>query len=58
MTRLRDPEKCPKCGDKGRVVESKIRRQGYRRRVHRCGTCKVSWRSYQTVINPRYISAA
>lgn len=56
MTKLRDPENCPKCGKKARVVESKKRRSGYRRRLHRCGECRVSWPSFQTTIDPRRIS--
>jgi hypothetical protein len=58
VTRLHDPERCPRCQQKGRVIESKVRRRGYRRRVHRCAACKVRWRSYQTVIDPRRLFAA
>jgi hypothetical protein len=57
MTKLRDPEICPSCQKKGCVIESK-KRVGYRRRVHRCGRCKVQWESFQSTINPRRVRAA
>lgn len=57
MTKLRDPEICPTCHRKGRVIDSR-RRVGYRRRVHRCGSCKVTWESFQSTINPRRVHAA
>lgn len=50
----RDPECCAKCGKKARVIESK-KRIGYRRRVHRCAECKVTWNTYQSTINPRLV---
>jgi transcriptional regulator NrdR family protein len=57
MTTLRDYELCPKCHGKGRVVDSR-KRKGYRRRMHRCRTCKIAWPSFQSVINPRRVSPA
>lgn len=58
MTKLRDYELCPKCSQKGRIVDSKKRRAGYRRRVHRCGKCRVSWPSFQSTLDPKRVVAA
>jgi hypothetical protein len=55
MTKLRDPERCPKCNRRGIVIDSRKRKGGYRTRRHRCGPCKVTWPSYQTTIDPRRI---
>lgn len=55
MTKLRDYEVCPNCRKKGRVIDSKKRRAGYRRRLHRCGACRISWPSYQSTIDPRRV---
>jgi transcriptional regulator NrdR family protein len=52
MTKLPDPERCPQCRQKGAVVDSRMR-VGYRRRLHRCATCKLRWPSYQYVISPK-----
>lgn len=59
MTKLRDPETCPKCSSDGEVIDSR-KRTGYRRRVHRCENpaCRHRWTSYQTTLNPRYIREA
>ncbi len=55
MTKLRDPERCRICGRRGRVIDSRVRTGGYRRRKHRCSTCKVTWPSFQTTIDPRHV---
>lgn len=50
--RLPDPETCPTCRIRGRVVESRRSKLGYRRRRHECGTCGARWSSWQSVISP------
>jgi hypothetical protein len=59
MTKLSDPEKCPKCSSKGEVIDSR-KRQGYRRRVHRCDNpnCRTRWWSFQTTVDPRNLRDA
>ena len=52
-----EPEACPRCGERGRVVESRrvggLRRGvGYRRRRHECPGCRHRWTTYQSVVNP------
>jgi uncharacterized Zn finger protein len=53
--RLKDPDTCPSCGAVGRfrVIESRRRRAGYRRRVHRCRECGTRWPAFVTMIDPR-----
>lgn len=51
---LPDPERCRRCGKKGRVIDSRPRR-GYRKRRHECAACDVRWNSYQSAINPRKV---
>lgn len=54
MVKLADPERCPLCKKRGRVVNSRnISHLGYRRRRHKCVTCKVKWNSFQTLIDPK-----
>jgi hypothetical protein len=52
--KLRDPEHCPK-GHRGIVIDSRRRRQGFRRRLHFCSRCQVTWESFQTLIDPRHV---
>jgi hypothetical protein len=54
VTSLRDPETCPRCKIQGRVIDSK-KRVGYRRRLYRCRTCKVTWPAFLSIINPRRV---
>lgn len=55
MTKLRDPDECPHCHavSRYRVVDSRRRAGGYRRRVQRCRECKKRWLVFLTVIDPR-----
>lgn len=69
MVKLPDPECCPLCKKRGELVDSRmVRRQGrgiakagaglcYRRRRHRCRTCKHRWNSYQTTIDPNKLKS-
>jgi transcriptional regulator NrdR family protein len=53
MVKLPDPRDCPKCGKKVDVVRLDTRhRRGAIRRTHRCSTCKVKWRTYETIVDP------
>lgn len=52
---LRDPEACPRCGKRGRVVRS-VPRVGYRYRRHKCGYCAKIWGSWQSLINPKRVT--
>jgi hypothetical protein len=66
MTVLHDPERCPRCDAKGRVI-GKERGQTkagvvYWRRRHQCRTCvdkltgkRVRWSSTQSLVNLRLI---
>lgn len=45
-----DPERCPACGVRGRIVESRLG-HGYRKRRRQCPTCAVTWTSYESRIN-------
>lgn len=50
MGSLHDPERCPNCQGRGRVVES--RHEGnYRRRRKKCDVCAFSWSTYESVLN-------
>jgi uncharacterized Zn finger protein len=49
---ITDPYLCPKCGAKGRVVDSK-KRKGYRYRSHECSRCGLHWPSYHSRLNVR-----
>ena len=58
-----EPEACPRCGERGRVVESRRvgrvqRGVGYRRRRHECPGCRHRWTTYQSVVNPNEIHSA
>lgn len=67
MVKLPDPERCPLCKKRGRVIDTRlvnrlgrgVAKQGqglcYRRRRHRCRTCKARWTSFQTTIDPTKI---
>lgn len=58
--KLRDPEECPQCHAVGRfrVIDSRRRKKGYRRRVHRCRECGRKWEAFLTTIDPKTIHAA
>jgi len=53
--KLRDPDKCPR-GHRGKVVDSRKRKSGFRRRLHHCEECGLTWASFQTIIDPRRLS--
>jgi len=63
MTTFRDPDLCPRCRARGRVVESRRTIHGYRRRRHACPTCTtpegdpLRWSSWQTMIHPKRLRA-
>jgi transcriptional regulator NrdR family protein len=69
MVKLPDPERCPMCQKRGELIDSRmVSRRGrgvmkngaglcYRRRRHKCKTCKVRWNSYQTTLNPNKIKS-
>lgn len=46
-----DPVRCPRCGQRGVVADSR-HLAGYRRRRHACA-CGQRWTTYQSVVNPR-----
>lgn len=52
--KLKDPEECPHCRTVGRfrVVDSRRRRRGFRRKVHRCKECGQRWSVFLSVIDP------
>lgn len=70
MVNLPDPECCPLCKKRGAVIDTRmVKREGrgldkvgaglcYRRRRHRCRTCKTRWNSYQTTLDPNKIKTA
>lgn len=51
--KLPHPELCRRCEKKTRirVVESKLRKNGIRRRVFEC-ECGYQWNVYQSTVNP------
>lgn len=51
MVKLRDPQKCVKCGARGRIVDTRLRR-GFRRRRRHC-VCGHRWNTFETLIDPR-----
>jgi transcriptional regulator NrdR family protein len=52
---LRDPEACPICGADSRVVQSQ-HTPTHRWRRRQCIVCKGSWRTFESLINPRKIT--
>lgn len=50
-----DPVKCPRCGTRGAIADSR-NLTGYRRRRHEC-PCGHRWTTYQSVVNPRSLEA-
>lgn len=57
MVTLPDPERCPRCKTKGRVIKSR-RLPGWRKRRRKCPECGKRWNTYETTINPRRIRSA
>jgi ssDNA-binding Zn-finger/Zn-ribbon topoisomerase 1 len=60
MVKLNDPQNCKKCGQRGRVVNSRPR-DGYWWRQRECPRCMVSvsgkskphrWNTYETMSDP------
>lgn len=53
---LRDIDSCPNptCGavNRYRVVDSRKRKAGYRRRVYRCRECDTEWPVFVSTIDP------
>lgn len=67
MVKLRDPQTCRFCGEKGHVINTRMG-EGYRWRRRECATCTAPsekpgehekphrWNSYETLIDPRKIT--
>lgn len=56
MSSVDDPERCEKCGGRGKVVES--RHEGnYRRRRRQCPKCGHTWTSYESRLNVQPVIA-
>lgn len=57
MVKLPDPQKCPRCGTKGKVINSRGG-TGPRWRQRQCASCldrrgkPYRWNSYETTIDP------
>ena len=57
---LPDPEDCPSCKKKGKVIDSRPMETsrsdrlqcGYRRRRHECSTCRVRWTTFEVPFPP------
>jgi transcriptional regulator NrdR family protein len=67
MVKLRDPQRCKHCGQKGIVVNVRTGKDdSFRRRRRECPTCRVDhhsgttkpyrWNSFETVLDPRQIA--
>lgn len=56
MVKLADPQRCMKCGARGRIVDTRMRK-GFRKRRRRCA-CGHKWNSYETLIDPRRLRAS
>ena len=55
---LPDPDRCPTCGARSAVTDSRNEGRGYRRRRHVCLTCKTRWPTWETRINPKRLKPA
>lgn len=53
--RLPDPNHCPKCSSRGRVIASRNSRGGWKRRRLVCPARQCGWRwtNYETLIHPK-----
>ena len=54
MTRLRDPEHCPKCGKDSRVINTRAGTMARKRR-RECLTCAHRWNTFESLIDPEAI---
>lgn len=55
MVKLPDPQRCLKCGGRGRIVDTRMK-EGFRKRRRWC-KCGHKWNSYETLIDPRRLRA-
>jgi transcriptional regulator NrdR family protein len=57
--RLRNPRSCPKCCKQrsSRVIDSRARKGGYRRRLHLC-ECGETWATFESLVDPKAIIRA
>lgn len=53
---LTDPDICPTCAQRGRVINSR-RKCGYRRRTRLCGLCGRKWNTYESLLNVQPVLA-
>lgn len=53
--RLRDPELCPKCWQRSRVVNSRTAPMSRKRR-RACIVCRHRWNTFESLINPADIT--
>ena len=51
MVTLRSPERCPKCRQDSRVVDSRPEAMSRMRR-RECLVCGYRWKTYESLINP------
>lgn len=49
---LIDPHTCKHCGERGRVIDSRVIENLIKRR-RQCDACNWRWNSYESLIDPR-----